>query len=101
MSALLTQCPCSAVKTGTGKVDPDQKFNCTTAARGFDLSNNIENWLALVITHRIAGYIFACMLFEKENSTCLYFTVTNQIPCLNQGTNARKVNCGRVYSAYI
>ena len=36
MSALLTQCPCRAVKTGTGKVDPVRKFKCTMAARGQD-----------------------------------------------------------------
>ena len=33
MSALLTQCPCGTVQTGTGKVDPARKLKCTTAAR--------------------------------------------------------------------
>ena len=34
MSALLTQCPCFTVQTGTGKVDPARKLKCTTVARG-------------------------------------------------------------------
>ena len=37
MSALLTQSPGDTVQTGTGKVDPARKFNCTTAARDADL----------------------------------------------------------------
>jgi len=33
VSALFTQCPGNTVQTGTGKVDPARKFQCTTAAR--------------------------------------------------------------------
>ena len=38
LSALLTQCPCGTVQTGTGKVDPARKLKCTTAARVLRLS---------------------------------------------------------------
>ena len=33
MSVLYTQCPGDTVQTGTGKVDPTQKFKFTAAAR--------------------------------------------------------------------
>jgi len=33
VSALYTQCPGNTVQSGTGKVDPAQKYKCTTAAR--------------------------------------------------------------------
>ena len=35
MSALFKQYPGDTVQTGSGKVDPAQKFKCTTAARDF------------------------------------------------------------------
>ena len=34
MSALFTKCPGDTVQTGTGKVDPAQKFKCTNVAPG-------------------------------------------------------------------
>ena len=38
-----TQCPCDAVQTGTGKVDPDRKFKCTTAPRATLLHSPIQS----------------------------------------------------------
>jgi len=54
VSAFFTQCSGDTVQTGTGKVDPAQKFKCTTStaareqnfseiiARGFNGSVNIS-----------------------------------------------------------
>ena len=41
MSALLTQSPGETVQTGTGKVDPDRKFKCTTAAAPCNIKINV------------------------------------------------------------
>jgi len=43
LSSLLTQYPCRAEQTGTGKVFPDLKFKCTTAARDLRKKVELEN----------------------------------------------------------
>ena len=42
MSALLTQCPCDTVQTGTGKVDPARKLKCDIRARNLRVFNILK-----------------------------------------------------------
>jgi len=49
VSALFKQCPGDTVQTGSGKVDPAQKFKCTTAAR--DLKEGFMTGMAFLVMH--------------------------------------------------
>ena len=54
LSALLTQCRCCTVQTGTGKVDPTRKLKCTTAARVmfyFSLNLDSKTYLFIIFQH--------------------------------------------------
>ena len=52
MSALFTQCPGDTVQIGTGKVDPDWIFKCSTSARGM-----IEELLSRIKSVLIFKYV--------------------------------------------
>ena len=53
VSALLTQCPGDTVQTKTGKVDPAQKFKCTTATRdkSYLVTNDLSSAQAPFLLH--------------------------------------------------